>query len=100
MKPKIKTALSVALIFALLFFLLGATLGPIYELEHSCLHDSCAVCALISSLDHLYGLMEVALLVTALFGALGLSATPFCDSDIILPPSLFTPVALKVKLSD
>lgn len=100
MKPNFKTTLSFALIFALLFFLLGALLSPIYELDHSCLHDSCAMCALISSLEYLYGMIEISLLVTALFGAVDLFGILFCDSNILLPPSLFTPVALKVKLSD
>ena len=100
MRHAVKTSLSLVIIFALLFFLIGSALVPAYEVGHSCLHDSCPVCALISSLKDLFEILETALLTAALFGAAGIFSIRFCAKKAISPCSLFTPVALKVKLSD
>ena len=99
MRLTVKTALSLVIIFALLFFLIGSALVPVYEIGHSCLHESCPVCALISSLKDLLEILETAFLAAAIFGAAGISIR-FCAKEAVSPCSLSTPVALKVKLSD
>ena len=100
MRLTVKTALSLTIIFALLFFLIGSALVPVYEIGHSCLHDSCPVCALISSLKDLLEILETAFLAATIFGAAGIFSIRFCAKKAFSPCSLFTPVALKVKISD
>ena len=100
MRHTVKTSLTFVIIFALLFFLIGSALVPAYEVGHSCLHESCPVCALISSLKDLLEILETALLTAAIFGAIGPFMLRFCAKEAASPCSLFTPVALKVKLSD
>ena len=100
MRLTVKTALSLVIIFALLFFLIDSALVPVYEIGHSCLHESCPVCALISSLKDLLEILETAFLTVAVLCAAGIFGVQVCARIAFSPCSLFTPVALKVKISD
>lgn len=100
MKPSTSRVLALALVFAFLFFLACSAIVSAYSFGHSCLHESCSVCALISSLNGLLEILEISFVTAAIFGAAGIFGIRFCAENALLPLSLFTPVALKVKLSD
>lgn len=80
-----------------IFSILTSFALPIISAEHDCSHEDCAVCTLISAAKNLVCLLYAVLIARA---ALSDSIVRLLGARIFADLSVYSPVGMKVKLSD